>query len=62
MSNNYGRYTEEQLIKYEKEIIPMLKQMPKREAAIYLKEHPEIAKMMFAHIAMCKDQTLPMAD
>lgn len=60
MSKKYGRYTEKELLKYEKEILPMLRKMPKREAAEYLKEHIDVARMMFSHIEMCKDKTLPM--
>ena len=62
MSKNYGRYTEQELMKYEQEILPMLRQKPKREAAKYVKEHPDIARMMFSHVEMCKDKTLPITD
>lgn len=60
MSKKYGRYTEEELLKYEKEILPMLKKMAKWEAAEYLKTHPDVAKMMFSHLEMCKDKILQM--
>ena len=54
----YLGFTEEELLKYEREIMPKLSAMPKGEAGKYLKEHKEVARMMFAHIAMCKDQTM----
>ena len=54
---DYLGFTKEELAKYEKEIMPMLRAMPKGEAGKYLKENKRVAMMMFAHIAMCKDET-----
>lgn len=56
----YHGYTEEELEKFNKEVMPKIYQMPKGEQGKYIKEHKEIARMLFASISTYKDQTCRM--
>ena len=58
----YFGYTQEELEKFNKEIMPEIDKMPPGEKGKYIKEHEEIRRMLMASIEMYKDKTLPMTD
>ena len=57
MTEYYG-FSREEFIKFSNEVLPMLKAMPQEERKDFLKKNKNIAELLMASIAICKDEAI----